>query len=76
MRELIETIVRHLVDRPEEVGVEEERGGRHLRVAIRVAPEDRGNVIGRGGATIQAMRTLANSLAQRQRLRVDIDVLD
>jgi predicted RNA-binding protein YlqC (UPF0109 family) len=76
VKELVETIVRNLVDRPDEVSVTEERGARHLRLLVRVAEDDRGNVIGRGGGTVQAMRTLANSLAQRHRLRVDIDVLD
>jgi len=76
LKSLVETIVKGLVDHPDEVQVDEEDRGRILAVAVRVHPDDRGHVIGRNGATVTAIRTLANSLAQRNRQDVKIDILD
>jgi predicted RNA-binding protein YlqC (UPF0109 family) len=51
-------VVQHLVDHPEAVRVRElERGRGHL-LEIAVDPADMGTVIGRGGRTAQALRTL------------------
>lgn len=76
MKALVETIVRGLVDHPDEVQVDEEDRGRYLTVSVRVHEDDRGHVIGRNGSTVSAIRTLANSLAQRNRQDVKIDILD
>ncbi len=76
MKSIVETVVRHLVDRPDEVVVEEERDGRNVTLYVRVAQEDRGSVIGRGGSTVQALRTLLSGFGQRDRLRVDVEILD
>jgi predicted RNA-binding protein YlqC (UPF0109 family) len=76
VKHLVETIVRNLVDRPDEVEVEEENAGRSIRYVVRVAEPDRGNVIGRGGQTAQALRTLLNGMAQKHRRKVDVDIVD
>ena len=76
MREIVETIVRHLVDNPEDVEIVEDRDGENVRLEIRVAESDRGTVIGRHGATVGALRTLLDGIGHRERLRVDIDVPD
>lgn len=76
MKTLVETIVRGLVDHPDEVVVDEDRYGRKLTFHIRVHAEDRGHVIGRGGSTAGALRTLLNGLAQRQRLDVFVEIPD
>lgn len=76
MKSVVETVVRNLVDHPDEVEVTEEEYGRGINFVVRVAENDRGNVIGRNGTTIQALRTLLNGLGQRRRLRVDVDLVD
>lgn len=76
MKAVVETVVRNLVDHPEEVEVTEEDHGRSVNFVVRVAERDRGNVIGRNGTTIQALRALLNGLAARRRLRVDVDLVD
>ena len=76
MKAVVETVVRNLVDSPDEVEVTEENDGRRVNFVVRVAEADRGNVIGRNGSTIGALRTLLNGLGQRQRLRVDVDLVD
>ena len=76
MKAVVETVVRNLVDHPDQVEVTEEDYGRSVNFLVRVAEGDRGNVIGRNGSTIQALRTLLNGLGQRRRLRVDVDLVD
>lgn len=76
MKSLVECVVRNLVDHPEAVRVDEERHGRNLTYVVEVAEEDRGNVIGRGGGTVSALRTLLNGFAQRDRSRVDLELVD
>lgn len=76
MKQLVETIVRGLVDHPDEVLVEEDRYGHRVTFHIRVRAEDRGHVIGRGGSTAGALRTLLNGLGQRERLDVFVEIPD
>ncbi|RKZ15685.1 RNA-binding protein [bacterium] len=76
MKSVVETVVRNLVDHPDQVEISEEEYGRQINFVVRVAEGDRGNLIGRNGTTIQALRTLLNGLGQRRRLRVDVDLVD
>lgn len=76
MKALIQTVVTGLVDHPEQVEIEEHGGGRRVVFSIRVNPEDRGQVIGKAGSTVDALRMLVSSIAQRQGLRADIEILD
>lgn len=76
MKAVVETVVRNLVDQPDQVEVTEEDHGRSVNFVVRVAEGDRGNVIGRNGTTIQALRTLLNGLGAKRRLRVDVDLVD
>jgi uncharacterized protein len=73
---VVETVVRNLVDHPDQVEIEEERDGGEVVFYVRVHADDRGNVIGRSGSTVEALRTLLGGIAQRQRLRVDVEILD
>ncbi|HEV7128395.1 MAG TPA: KH domain-containing protein [Ktedonobacterales bacterium] len=64
MRELIEFIARNLVDQPEAVMVRVIRNDRYAAVlALRVADDDLGKVIGRQGRVAKAMRTLMRASA-------------
>ena len=75
-KELVEFIVKHLVTQPDSVGVEvsEEEGG--SKILIRVAHEDVGRVIGKRGATINAIRLLAKAAAVKAGERVDVDIVE
>jgi hypothetical protein len=76
VRKLVETAVKGMVSHPERVKVEENREGQVQQFKVRVDPEDRGRVIGRHGATASALRTLASGVARRNRVRVEIDIID
>jgi uncharacterized protein len=80
MREVVEVLVKGLVDNPDQVDVVEEPGDRpgEVRVSVRVAREDAGKVIGRQGKIANALRTVARAAGNRydQRVVVDIDTDD
>jgi predicted RNA-binding protein YlqC (UPF0109 family) len=75
--ELLTYLARSLVDRPDKVSVEsfEEPDGTVV-LELHVAEEDAGKVIGRGGRTVAALRTVLKAAAVRRGNRVLVDVVD
>jgi uncharacterized protein len=61
VRDLLEFIARELVDDPDAVQVEENEDARGVVLLLRVAPDDMGKVIGRGGRTARAIRTVVKA---------------
>ena len=77
MRELLVYLAQQLVDEPERVEVEEfEEDDGTLVFELSVADDDYGKVIGRGGRTAQALRTLIKAAAVREQCRVFVDIVD
>ena len=77
MRELLEYLVRSLVDEPAQVRVEEfEEDDGTLVLELSVAEQDYGKVIGRGGRTAQALRTVIKAAAVKDNRRVLIDIVE
>lgn len=76
MKELVETLVRALVQEPEKVSVTEQREGEDIIYEIDCDPSDRGRVIGKKGRTIDALRTLVAATGERKGLVVDLEVMD
>jgi len=76
MTELLEFLVRALVEDPAAVVVEaiEEEGD--LVYEITVAEDDLGRVIGKGGRVANAIRTIAKAAAVRIDRRVIVEILD
>ena len=77
MQELLEHLARALVDQPDKVKVEsyEEDDGT-LVLELSVAEDDYGQVIGRGGRTAQALRTVVKAAAVKDNRRVLIDIVE
>ncbi len=76
MTELLEFIVRALVEEPDAVEVEELEEDGDLVSEISVAEGDLGRVIGKGGRVANAIRTVAKASAVRMDRRVIVDILD
>ncbi len=76
MRDLVEFLVRSLVDEPEAVSVEEFDEDGDLVLEVTVAGDDLGRVIGRGGRIANAIRTVARAAGARDERRVIVDILD
>ena len=76
MIELLEFLVRALVEDPSAVVVEELEEEGDLVYEITVADDDLGRVIGKGGRVANAIRTIAKAAAVRLDRRVIVDILD
>ncbi|HET7508204.1 MAG TPA: KH domain-containing protein [Solirubrobacterales bacterium] len=76
MTELLEFLVKALVEDPEAVEVEELEEDGDLIYEISVAEGDLGRVIGKGGRIANAIRTIARAAAVRIDRRVIVDILD
>ena len=76
MKELLTYIARNLVEKPDEVSVNEIDCDGEIVLELRVAPEDKGKVIGRQGRIAKEIRTVVRSLAQRKNTRVSVEILD
>lgn len=75
LRELIEYIVKGLVDEPEAVRVEELDGRRLTVYEVTVADRDRGKVIGKQGRIANAIRTVAKATASQTNQHVAVEIL-
>ncbi|MFL5829983.1 MAG: KH domain-containing protein [Solirubrobacteraceae bacterium] len=77
MKELLEYLARGLVDSPDEVEVVEvpEDDGT-LVLELSVGEDDYGNIIGRGGRTASALRTIVKTAALKDKRRVFVDIVD
>jgi predicted RNA-binding protein YlqC (UPF0109 family) len=76
MKEILETIVKSLVDAPNEVKITEINGDKTIIYELRCNAKDVGKIIGKSGKTVGAMRTLLNSIAARQGRKAMLEVVD
>lgn len=76
MKEFVEYIVKNLVDHPDEVKISEVGGSNTLIIELSVKKSDIGKVIGKKGKTINAIRTLLMSVASRNGLRVNLEIME
>ena len=77
MRELLEDLARALVDDLEAVEVEEfEEDDGTVVLELSVGEDDYGKIIGRGGRTANALRTVIKAAAVQENRRVLIDIVD
>jgi uncharacterized protein len=77
VRELLVYLARQLVDEPAKVEVEQfEEDDGTLVLELSVADDDYGQVIGRGGRTAQALRTIVKAAAVKDNRRVLVDIVE
>jgi uncharacterized protein len=77
MKDLLEYLACGLVDEPDEVSVEQfEQDDGTIVLELCVAEGDYGKVIGRGGRTVHALRTVLKAAASSEQRRVLIDLVD
>ena len=77
MRDLLEYLAKSLVDKPDEVKAEEfEEDDGTIVIELSVGDDDYGQIIGRGGRTAAALRTVVKAAATRENRRVLVDIVD
>lgn len=75
MKELVEYIVKALVDNPNAVDVKETVGESVTILEIKTAPEDVGKVIGREGRIANSIRAITKAAAAKQNKKVSVEIL-
>ena len=75
MKDFLEYLVKNIVNDPTKVDVQMKEGERGTLFEIRVAPEDIGKVVGKGGRVIRSLRTLSISIGVRIGIKVQLEVM-
>ena len=76
MKELVELIVKSLVDNPDKVKVTQLDGEQSSIIELAVAPEDMGKVIGKQGRNAQAIRVIVAAAGMKLKKRVNLEILE
>ena len=76
MKEFVEYIAKNLVDHPEQVKISEIGGSQTLIIELSAEKADIGKIIGKKGKTINAIRTLLMSVASRNGIRVNLEIIE
>ena len=75
MKEILEYIARHLVENPEAVQVTAVEGERSVILQLKVDPDDMGKVIGKGGRTARAIRTVMRAVGSRTGVTAIVEIV-
>ncbi len=76
MTELLEYLVRGIVDEPDEVRIDRHDENSYVDLTIHVAQDDIGKVIGKSGRVIKALRSLMRAAGLREDKKVSVEILD
>lgn len=76
LQNLLLLLVRPIVDEPDSVEVDASESDTRVDLELKVAPDDVGKVIGRGGRTIRAIRTVVKAASVKVGKRVNVEVAD
>lgn len=75
MKEVLETIIKNLVDNQEAVEIKEIEGEKNIIFEVKVAEEDMGKIIGRQGKIAQSIRTVMKAVANRKDKKVTVEFI-
>jgi uncharacterized protein len=75
MKQLVETIVKCLVDNPDEVRITETVGESIIILEISASPDDVGKVIGKDGRIANAIRTVVKAAAAKNDKKVTVEIM-
>ena len=75
MKEILETIVKSLVDNQEAVEIKEVERDKNIKYEVKVAEEDMGKIIGRQGKIAQSIRTIMKSVTNNKSKKVTVEFI-
>lgn len=76
LKGLVEFVAHSLVDQPTQVSVDKKQYGNTIQLALHVAKEDMGRVIGKGGRVANSMRTLLKVAAAREGNHAKLEIVE
>lgn len=76
LREMVEQIAKAIVDHPDQVRVNEVVGEQTTVIELKVAKEDLGKIIGKGGRTAKSIRTLLTAASTKNSKRAVLEIIE
>lgn len=76
MKEILEVVIKNLVDNPEEVSIKELEGEKSIVFEVKVSEADMGKVIGKQGRIAKSIRTVMKAIASKDKKRITIEFID
>lgn len=76
MKDLLEYVVKSLVNNPDSVQIDESENDGEVVFEVRVAPEDMGRIIGKGGRIAKAVRSLMKAASFKENKRANVEIID
>ena len=76
MKEFVEYVVKHLVDKPEDVRVNSIDGQNTIVLELQVDQRDMGKVLGRQGQNVRALRVLLTAAAAKKGKRAALEIIE
>lgn len=75
MKEVLEIVIKNLVDSPDSVAINELEGEKSIVFEVKVADGDMGKVIGKQGRVARAIRTVLKAVAAKEQKRITIEFI-
>ena len=75
MKEILESIIKNLVENKDEVSINEIPAEKSMIFEVKVAESDMGKIIGKQGRVAKAIRTIIKALASKEEKRVTIEFI-
>ena len=76
MKDLLEYVVKSLVNNPDYVRIDEFENGDEVVFEVRVNSNDMGRIIGKGGRIAKAVRSLMKAASFKENKKVSVDIVD
>jgi predicted RNA-binding protein YlqC (UPF0109 family) len=76
VKDVLEYIAKEIVEHPDAVEVTEVQRERSVQLRLRVDPEDMGKVIGKGGRTVRAIRTVLKAAGTRADVNTMVEIVE
>ncbi|MBQ9314129.1 MAG: KH domain-containing protein [Clostridia bacterium] len=75
MKEMLEMLVKDLVDNPDKIEITEKEEGKATTLELKVDPSDMGKVIGRQGKIAKAIRVLMKAYAVKENKKINVEII-
>lgn len=76
MKDILEVVIKNLVDNQEEVSIIEKSEAKSVCYEVKVAKEDMGKVIGKQGKMAKAIRSIMKAIATKEHKKINVEFLD
>lgn len=76
MKDILEVIIKNLVDNPDEVSITEKDEPKNICFEVRVAKNDMGKVIGKSGKMAKSIRSIVKAVAGKEHKKVNVEFVD